>query len=150
MCCSATETCLNLPVQSKRPGVSLAGVCVSADARLTIIWPGASESYIEFRRLLANYRISLSVFIKPYPTAKINQERPTMSRSLVSPKALQATLRRLPAGSCQRCFTSSAHQPQGLRPTLPRAPVQTRQPMTQKRTKYNTVEEAKSRYNTGV
>ncbi|KAK1242716.1 hypothetical protein MKX08_005528 [Trichoderma sp. CBMAI-0020] len=73
-----------------------------------------------------------------------------MSHSMfASSRALQGALRRLPAQQCQRCISSSAFQPKQLRPVLPRVPVQSRQPITQKRTKYKTIEQAKSRYSTG-
>ncbi|PNY22997.1 Protein SCO1, mitochondrial, partial [Tolypocladium capitatum] len=72
-----------------------------------------------------------------------------MSHSIASSKALQGALGRLPARQCQRCFSTGARQPKQLRPTLPRAPVQSRQPITQRRTKYKTVEQAKSRHSTG-
>ncbi|KAJ4857021.1 SCO1/SenC domain-containing protein [Trichoderma breve] len=72
-----------------------------------------------------------------------------MSHSIASSRALQGALRNLPAQQCQRCFSSGAFQPKQLRPVLPRSPVQSRQPITQKRTKYKTIEQAKSRYSTG-
>ncbi|PNP48890.1 hypothetical protein TGAM01_v210962 [Trichoderma gamsii] len=73
-----------------------------------------------------------------------------MSHSMfASSRALQGALRKLPARQCQRCISSSAFQPKQLRPVLPRVPVQSRQPITQKRTKYKTIEQAKSRYSTG-
>lgn len=56
-----------------------------------------------------------------------------------------------PAQPCQRCFSSKAGQSKNLRPTVARgAFADTRQPIVQKRTKYKTVEQAKSRYNLGV
>lgn len=73
-----------------------------------------------------------------------------MSKSIATSKGLQGILAQLPARQCQRCFSSSALQPKQLRPTLPRAPMQSRQPITQRRTKYNTIEKAKSRYANGV
>ncbi|KAL7925818.1 SCO1/SenC domain-containing protein [Trichoderma austrokoningii] len=73
-----------------------------------------------------------------------------MSHSMfASSRALQGALRKLPAQQCQRCISSSAFQPKQFRPVLPRVPVQSRQPITQKRTKYKTIEQAKSRYSTG-
>ncbi|KAH6605252.1 sco1 precursor [Trichoderma cornu-damae] len=72
-----------------------------------------------------------------------------MSHSMASSRALQGVIRKLPAQQCQRCLSSSAFQPKQLRPALPRSPAQSRQPITQKRTKYKTVEQAKSRYSTG-
>ncbi|KAK0392872.1 hypothetical protein NLU13_2366 [Sarocladium strictum] len=50
---------------------------------------------------------------------------------------------------CQRCFSSRALQAKQLRPTLARATLENRQPIVQKRTKYKTVEQAKSRYSLG-
>ncbi|UKZ82448.1 hypothetical protein TrVFT333_010237 [Trichoderma virens FT-333] len=72
-----------------------------------------------------------------------------MSHSIASSRALQGALRNLPAQQCRRCFSSGAFQPKQLRPVLPPSPVQSRQPITQKRTKYKTIEQAKSRYSTG-
>ncbi|KAL7948471.1 SCO1/SenC domain-containing protein [Trichoderma barbatum] len=72
-----------------------------------------------------------------------------MSHSIASSRALQGALRNLPAQQCRRCFSSSAFTPKQLRPVLPQSPVQSRQPITQKRTKYKTIEQAKSRYSTG-
>ncbi|OAA40050.1 protein sco1 [Metarhizium rileyi] len=67
-----------------------------------------------------------------------------MAHSLKPLKALQGAFTK-----CQRCFSSSAFQTKLLRPTLPRAPVQRGQPSMQRRTKYKTVEQAKSRHSTG-
>ncbi|KAL7800095.1 SCO1/SenC domain-containing protein [Trichoderma ceciliae] len=72
-----------------------------------------------------------------------------MSHSVASSRAFQGALRKLLAQQCHRCFSSGAFQPNQLRPVLPRTPVQSRQPITQKRTKYKTIEQAKSRYSTG-
>ncbi|KAK4082548.1 electron transport protein [Purpureocillium lilacinum] len=72
-----------------------------------------------------------------------------MSHTAAASKALQSVLGRAASRQCQRCFSSSALQPKQLRPTLPRASIQTRQPITQRRTKYKTVEQAKSRHSTG-
>ncbi|KHO01386.1 protein sco1 [Metarhizium album ARSEF 1941] len=50
---------------------------------------------------------------------------------------------------CQRCLSRRALQPTPLQATLLRAPVPIRQTMLQRRTKYTTVEQAKSRHSTG-
>ncbi|KAJ4266508.1 Cu-binding protein [Fusarium torreyae] len=72
-----------------------------------------------------------------------------MSNSIATSKALKGVFSSLSTRQCQRCFSSSALQPKQLRPTLPRAPLQSRQPITQRRTKYKTIEQAKSRYSNG-
>ncbi|KAH7238883.1 SCO1/SenC-domain-containing protein [Fusarium tricinctum] len=72
-----------------------------------------------------------------------------MSNSVTASKALRGVFSSLSTRQCQRCFSSSALQPEQLRPTLPRAPMQSRQPITQRRTKYKTIEQAKSRYSNG-
>ncbi|KAF4977432.1 hypothetical protein FZEAL_6044 [Fusarium zealandicum] len=72
-----------------------------------------------------------------------------MSNAVATSKALKGMLSTMSTRQCQRCFASSALQPKQLRPTLPRAPVQSRQPITQRRTKYKTIEQAKSRYSNG-
>ncbi|KAH6958878.1 SCO1/SenC-domain-containing protein [Fusarium avenaceum] len=72
-----------------------------------------------------------------------------MSNSVTASKALRGVFSSLSTRQCQRCFSSSALQPKQLRPTLPRAPMQSRQPITQRRTKYKTIEQAKSRYSNG-
>ncbi|KFA72178.1 hypothetical protein S40288_06035 [Stachybotrys chartarum IBT 40288] len=64
-------------------------------------------------------------------------------------RALRGVISKAAIGQCKRCFGSSPAQPQLLRPTLPRIPVQARQPLVAKRTKYKTVEQAKSRYSLG-
>ncbi|KAF7549036.1 hypothetical protein G7046_g8466 [Stylonectria norvegica] len=71
-----------------------------------------------------------------------------MSKSIATSKTLQGMFAKLPSRQCQRCFSNSA-LPKQLRPTLPRLPVQSRQPITQKRTKYKTIEQAKSAYSNG-
>jgi hypothetical protein len=73
-----------------------------------------------------------------------------MSQAVTPFKAMQGILARLPARPCQRCFTSSALQPKPMRPVVPRSNMQSRQPIVQRRTKYKTVEQAKSRYSRGV
>lgn len=73
-----------------------------------------------------------------------------MSQVVTSFKAMQGILARLPARSCQRCFTTSAIQPKPMRPVVPRSTLQSRQPIVQRRTKYKTVEQAKARYSRGV
>merc|ERR1711988_994232 len=74
----------------------------------------------------------------------------TMSNAVVSStKAMSAVAARFSARQCQRCYASSALQRKQIRPTVPGAPMQSRQPVMQKRWKYKTVEEAKSRYSTG-
>ncbi|KAH7198059.1 SCO1/SenC-domain-containing protein [Fusarium flagelliforme] len=73
-----------------------------------------------------------------------------MSNPVATSKAFRGVFSSLSTRQCQRCFSSSAAQPKQLRPTLPRAPVQSRQPITQRRTKaYKTIEQAKSRYSNG-
>ncbi|KAF5640309.1 SCO1 precursor [Fusarium tjaetaba] len=72
-----------------------------------------------------------------------------MSNSITTPRALRGVISSLSTRQCQRCLSSSALQPKQLRPTLPRAPIQSRQPITQRRTKYKTIEQAKSRYSNG-
>ncbi|KAH7221313.1 SCO1/SenC-domain-containing protein [Fusarium oxysporum] len=72
-----------------------------------------------------------------------------MSNSITTSRALRGVFSSLPIRQCQRCLSSSALQPKQLRPTLPRAPIQSRQPITQRRTKYKTIEQAKSRYSNG-
>ncbi|KAF4444042.1 putative SCO1 protein precursor [Fusarium austroafricanum] len=72
-----------------------------------------------------------------------------MSNSITASKALKGVFSSLSTRQCQRCFSNSALQPKQLRPTLRRAPVQSRQPITQRRTKYKTIEQAKSRYSNG-
>ncbi|KAF5968370.1 SCO1 precursor [Fusarium coicis] len=72
-----------------------------------------------------------------------------MSNSITTSRALRGVFSSLSTRQCQRCLSSSALQPKQLRPTLPRAPVQSRQPITQRRTKYKTIEQAKSRYSNG-
>ncbi|KAM0198890.1 hypothetical protein ACHAPQ_009785 [Fusarium lateritium] len=72
-----------------------------------------------------------------------------MSNSVTTSKALRGVFSSLSTKQCQRCFSSGALQPKQLRPTLPRAPIQSRQPITQRRTKYKTIEQAKSRYSNG-
>ncbi|EWG42187.1 hypothetical protein FVEG_04092 [Fusarium verticillioides 7600] len=73
----------------------------------------------------------------------------TMSNSITTSRALRGVYSSLSTRQCQRCLSSSALQPKQLRPTLPRAPIQSRQPITQRRTKYKTIEQAKSRYSNG-
>lgn len=70
-----------------------------------------------------------------------------MAHSVTASRALQGALSRAAARQCQRCFSSGALTGPKLRPALP---AQARQPMTQRRTKYKTVEQAKSRHSTGV
>ncbi|TVY72862.1 Protein SCO1 [Fusarium oxysporum f. sp. cubense] len=72
-----------------------------------------------------------------------------MSNSITASRALRGVFSSLSTRQCQRCLSSSALQPKQLRPTLPRAPIQSRQPITQRRTKYKTIEQAKSRYSNG-
>ncbi|KAL5595486.1 Cu-binding protein [Fusarium odoratissimum] len=72
-----------------------------------------------------------------------------MSNSSTTSRALRGVFSSLSTRQCQRCLSSSALQPKQLRPTLPRAPIQSRQPITQRRTKYKTIEQAKSRYSNG-
>ncbi|KAH7161288.1 SCO1/SenC-domain-containing protein [Dactylonectria macrodidyma] len=72
-----------------------------------------------------------------------------MSKSIAMSKTFQGMFTQLPARQCQRCFSSSTLQPKQLRPTVPRVPMQSRQPITQRRTKSNTVEKAKSRHQNG-
>lgn len=73
-----------------------------------------------------------------------------MSRSIATSKTIQSLLsKQLPARQCQRCFASSALQPKQLRPTMPKSPIQSRQPIMQRRTKFKTVEQAKARYSNG-
>ncbi|KAF5558815.1 SCO1 precursor [Fusarium napiforme] len=72
-----------------------------------------------------------------------------MSNSITTSRALRGVISSLSTRQCQRCLSSSALQPKQLRPTLPRAPIQSRQPITQRRTKYKTIEQAKSRYSNG-
>ncbi|KAH7261328.1 SCO1/SenC-domain-containing protein [Fusarium redolens] len=72
-----------------------------------------------------------------------------MSNSIAASRALRGVFSSLSTRQCQRCLSSSALQPKQLRPTLPRAPIQSRQPITQRRTKYKTIEQAKSRYSNG-
>ncbi|KAF9766128.1 hypothetical protein IL306_001484 [Fusarium sp. DS 682] len=72
-----------------------------------------------------------------------------MSNPITASRALRSAFSSLSARQCQRCLSSSALQPKQLRPTLPRSPVQSRQPITQRRTKYKTIEQAKSRYSNG-
>ncbi|KAG9504135.1 hypothetical protein J7337_004099 [Fusarium musae] len=72
-----------------------------------------------------------------------------MSNSITTSRALRGVYSSLSTRQCQRCLSSSALQPKQLRPTLPRAPIQSRQPITQRRTKYKTIEQAKSRYSNG-
>ncbi|KAF5721460.1 SCO1 precursor [Fusarium mundagurra] len=72
-----------------------------------------------------------------------------MSNSITTSRALRDVFSSLSTRQCQRCLSSSALQPKQLRPTLPRAPIQSRQPITQRRTKYKTIEQAKSRYSNG-
>ncbi|KAF5554958.1 SCO1 precursor [Fusarium phyllophilum] len=72
-----------------------------------------------------------------------------MSNSITTSRALRGVFSSLSTRQCQRCLSSSALQPNKLRPTLPRAPIQSRQPITQRRTKYKTIEQAKSRYSNG-
>ncbi|KAI1018185.1 hypothetical protein LB505_001329 [Fusarium chuoi] len=72
-----------------------------------------------------------------------------MSNSITTSRALRGVFSSLSTRQCQRCLSSSALQPKQLRPTLPRAPIQSRQPITQRRTKYKTIEQAKSRYSNG-
>ncbi|KAF5691574.1 SCO1 precursor [Fusarium circinatum] len=72
-----------------------------------------------------------------------------MSNSVTTSRALRGVFSSLSTRQCQRCLSSSALQPKQLRPTLPRATIQSRQPITQRRTKYKTIEQAKSRYSNG-
>ncbi|KAF4334145.1 SCO1 precursor [Fusarium beomiforme] len=73
-----------------------------------------------------------------------------MSNPITASRALRSVFFPLSGRQCQRCLSSSAFRPkQQLRPALPRAPVQSRQPITQRRTKYKTIEQAKSRYSNG-
>ncbi|KAF5713412.1 electron transport [Fusarium globosum] len=72
-----------------------------------------------------------------------------MLNSVTTSRALRGVFSSLSTRQCQRCLSSSALQPKQLRPTLPRAPIQSRQPITQRRTKYKTIEQAKSRYSNG-
>ncbi|KAF5634304.1 hypothetical protein LB506_005922 [Fusarium annulatum] len=72
-----------------------------------------------------------------------------MSNSVTTSRALRGVFSSLSTRQCRRCLSSSALQPKQLRPTLPRAPIQSRQPITQRRTKYKTIEQAKSRYSNG-
>ncbi|KAF5580758.1 SCO1 precursor [Fusarium pseudocircinatum] len=72
-----------------------------------------------------------------------------MSNSITTSRALRGVFSSLSTRQCQRCLSSSALQPKQLRPTLPRAPIQSRQPITQRRMKYKTIEQAKSRYSNG-
>lgn len=62
---------------------------------------------------------------------------------------LSSMVGKLPTQPCQRCFSNRAIQAKQLRPTVARA-IESRQPIVQKRTKYKTVEQAKSRYSLGV
>ena len=73
-----------------------------------------------------------------------------MSHALASSKVMPGFLARLSTRQCQRCYASSAMQAKQLRPTVPRTPMQSRQPIVQRRTKFKTIEQAKSRYSTGV
>ncbi|KAF5027495.1 hypothetical protein F66182_390 [Fusarium sp. NRRL 66182] len=72
-----------------------------------------------------------------------------MSNSAATSKVLRGLFSTVSTRQCQRCFSSSALQPKQLRPTLPPAPLQSRQPITQRRTKFKTIEQAKSRYSNG-
>ncbi|KAH7316663.1 SCO1/SenC-domain-containing protein [Stachybotrys elegans] len=67
---------------------------------------------------------------------------------LMAQNGLRGAVSALSIRQCQRCF-GTAMQPKQLRPTLPRVPAQARQPMIPKRTKFKTVEQAKSRYSLG-
>lgn len=66
--------------------------------------------------------------------------------------AMRGALARSPAQQCQRCFSQSALQTKLARSNAAAMSqgVRARLPMTQKRTKYSTVEQAKSRHSTGV
>ncbi|KAF5645619.1 SCO1 precursor [Fusarium sp. NRRL 52700] len=72
-----------------------------------------------------------------------------MSNSVTTSRALRSVFSSFSTRQCRRCLSSRALQPKQLRPTLPRAPIQSRQPITQRRTKYKTIEQAKSRYSNG-
>lgn len=101
----------------------------------------------------------MQLLILPAPTlfTPSSLRRPTplsapqvMSHAIASSKAAPGFLARLSSRQCQRCYASSAMQPKQLRPTVPHTPMQSRQPIVQRRTKYKTIEQAKSRYSTGV
>lgn len=66
--------------------------------------------------------------------------------------AMRSALTLGTAQQCQRCFSNSALQTKLARSSAAamKSSVRARLPMTQKRTKYNTVEQAKSRHSTGV
>ncbi|EJP65700.1 Protein SCO1, mitochondrial [Beauveria bassiana] len=75
-----------------------------------------------------------------------------MAHSRLSMAVMRNVLARGSAQQCQRCFSSSALQAKLARPAAAAATstsMRARLPMTQKRTKYSTVEQAKSRHSTG-
>jgi protein SCO1/2 len=72
-----------------------------------------------------------------------------MSHVATSTRAMPGLLTRLSSRHCARCYATSAMQPKQVRPSLPQAPMQSRQPIIQRRTKYKTIEQARSRYSTG-
>lgn len=65
--------------------------------------------------------------------------------------ALRTAITRAPAQQCQRCFSNGAIQAKlGRSNAVAMNNARARLPITQKRTKYSTVEQAKSRHSTGV
>ncbi|KAF4124409.1 protein SCO1 [Geosmithia morbida] len=79
-----------------------------------------------------------------------------MSQGLVPPRTVASLAARMVAPAsrqCQRCYSSSAMQSKQMRPTVPRSLMmqQSRQPqpIMQRRSKFKTVQQAKSRYSTG-
>ncbi|CEJ90807.1 Putative Protein sco1 [[Torrubiella] hemipterigena] len=72
-----------------------------------------------------------------------------MAHLRITQAALRSTIAKGSARSCQCCFSSNALQPKTARPAMATSSNQIRQPMMQKRTKYKTVEQAKSRQSTG-
>lgn len=75
-----------------------------------------------------------------------------MAHSRMSMAAIRSAINRGSAQQCQRCFSNSALQTKLARSGAAaiNSSVRSRLPVMQKRTKYNTVEQAKSRHKTGV
>ncbi|CAI6096591.1 hypothetical protein V2G26_016529 [Clonostachys chloroleuca] len=70
-----------------------------------------------------------------------------MLHILAAARPMSGILARLPLRQCSRCFTNNAVQSKPL--LRPAVSVQPRQPAVQRRSKYTSVEQAKSRYSRG-
>ena len=84
------------------------------------------------------------------PAADANRQD-TMSQRFAPLRAVVRALDTAPQRQCARLMSTARTSQQGRRPTASCLPKpQLRQPLEQRRFKYKTVEEAKSRYRSGV